>query len=30
MANFHGSLWQLGLLLLGAIASGVLSGHLAA
>jgi len=28
MANFHGSLWQLGLLLLGAIASGVLSGHL--
>ncbi len=29
MANFHGSLWQLGLLLLGAIASGVLSGHLA-
>lgn len=30
MATFHGSLWQLGLLLLGAIASAVLSGHLAA
>lgn len=29
MANFHGSLWQLGLLLLGAITSAVLSGHLA-
>jgi heme O synthase-like polyprenyltransferase len=26
-SNFHGSLWQLGLLLLGAIGSGVIGGR---
>jgi protoheme IX farnesyltransferase len=29
-SNFHGSLWQLGLLLLGAIGSGVIAGRFAA
>lgn len=28
LANFHGSLWQLGLLLLGAIGSGLLAGRI--
>jgi protoheme IX farnesyltransferase len=28
LANFHGSLWQLGLLLSGAIANALLTGHL--